>query len=107
MKKVVYLFLLSLLITLYSCSNKVKEAQIMRMSGYVENLPNPKDIKCEKGDTIILMIQCNQQERKPCEPSVYGIYTGEIEKTNVVWEKGEIKASYSYQKAVFLRNVND
>jgi hypothetical protein len=107
MKKLFYQFLLSLLVTSYSCSNKEKEAHIMRMSGYVENVPNPKDIRCNKGDTIILMIHCNQLERKPCEPSIYGIYTGEIEKTNVVWEKGEIKASYSYEKAVFLRNAND
>lgn len=77
----------------------------MRMSGYVENVLNSKDIRCNKGDTIILS-SCGAKSKYSI--SIEGIYTGILPET-VIWNNkdGSVKSSCSFEKAVFLRDLDD
>jgi hypothetical protein len=75
------------------------------MDGYVESVPNPKDINFNKGDSIIVMSHCNHS-KNPCEASIWGIYKGELPKT-YQWDEKDHTESNSFEIAVFLKNAND
>lgn len=88
----------------YSCSQSIKKVQVMTKSGSIMEVENPNNVEFSKGDTIVIRHFCNHKTN-PCETSVYGYYKGTIMETDVVWEGGKIKASYSYEKVVFLKNL--
>lgn len=81
-------------------------AQVMDMDGSIWEVANPKDVECSKGDSIVMMFYCDHKTN-PCQPSIYGFYTGTIKPTDVIWENGQIKASYSFEKAIFLKDIKD
>jgi hypothetical protein len=82
----------------------------MTMSGSIQEVYNYEEVEFTKGDTIVLRIHC-KRNTNPCTTSIYGFYTGTLLKDDLTWEKGreggKLEGSYTYEKAVFLMNIDD
>lgn len=92
----------SITIGLASCSNKAGKCKVMTMTGVIMEVDNPLDVGFSKGDSIVLVNHCIDG-KNPCNTSIYGFYKGALLQPDVVWERGKVKESYSYEKAIFLK----
>ena len=73
------------------------------MTGSIMEVYNPNDIEFAKGDSVVILHHCIN-DKNPCETSIYGFYKGTLLQPDVIWKDGKIKASYTYEKAVFLKS---
>lgn len=110
MKKYSLLIMSCMALICFSCSSKkAKMAQVMIMGGSIMEVGNPNDVDFSRGDSIVLRNYCNHKD--PCQTSIYGYYKGTLLKDDLRWkngiEGGELEASYTYEKAVFLKDIKD
>jgi len=112
MKKVFLLFLACLAVIFYSCSTKEKakkKVQVMLMSGSIMEAFNFDEVEFSKGDSVVLRNYCNH--KAPCQTSIFGYYKGKVLDNELIWKDGrkggELEASYTYEKAVFLKALKD